>query len=176
MYSVTITVLSHFRDIISVRRCTVKQAVETPAQCMLYVRKFFITPSCDSFFGDFQTSSPLSTYSVEMESTCWDVRPDACENGFMSTIKDCLQFAAFGKRHNLCWNEQTCPGAQRNPADKFLHNWRGRASWSSRFGAPWKLSSSSTGLKGTARESFTLGNSWCLYLARTWYYFIYIYI
>lgn len=116
MHSATITVLSHFRDIVSVRRCRVKQAVETPAQCMVYVRKFFITLPCASFFGDFQTSTPLSTYSVKMESTCWDVRPDTCENGFMSTVKDCLQFAAFGKRHNFCQNEQTCPGAQWNTA------------------------------------------------------------
>lgn len=100
-----------------------------------------------------------------------------CENGFMSTIKDFLQFAAFGKRHNLCWNEQTCPGAQWNTADKFLNNRRGWASRSSKFGALWKLSSSGTGLKATARESFTLGNSWCLFLLEiTLYYFIYIYI
>lgn len=51
-----------------------------------------------------------------MESTCWNVRPDTCENGFMSTVKDCLQFPAFGKRHNFCQNEQTCPGAQWNTA------------------------------------------------------------
>lgn len=91
------------------------------------------------FCGDFQTSTLFSTYSVKTESTCWDVRPDTCENGFISTVKECLQFAVFGKRNNFCCNEQTCPGAQWNTGDKFIHNRRGWASCSSRFYDSYEL-------------------------------------
>lgn len=141
MYPVRMTVLPHFRGIVSVRRCTVTPTMEIPAQCMPYVRKFFNSPHhvILIFFGVFQTSTPLSTYFVKTESTCGDVRPDICENGFISTVKDCLQFAVFGKRNHFCWNEQTCLGAQWNTGNKFIHNRRGSDSCSSRFYDSYEL-------------------------------------
>lgn len=82
----------------------VTRAMEIPGQCMLYVRKFFNFSHqvILIFFGVFQSSTPLSTYFVKTESAYGDVRPDTCENGLTTTAKNCLQFAAFGKRNNVC--------------------------------------------------------------------------
>ena len=117
-----VTALPQFRDIVSVRRCTVTWVMEIAA---CYMWESFSHPLPHVillFFGGFQTSTTLSTYFMKTESACWDVRPDTCENVWISAVKDCLQFAV-----------------QWNTGDKFIHDRRGWVSCSSRFSDFYKL-------------------------------------